>query len=159
LAALESVDAPHAARTFLRAFHYPLAGEVCFTADLARRMALESSWGVELGMIHSLAVAAPAPRVCQIELCRAYDHRHRPLSPHDPTQGLHHTAREVVALVWRRFAHAEIDRSRVLAAWDSAAMEALRHAATLSHLHGLDYRPEAEAEAVQTFRACLALES
>lgn len=62
---------------FLQALRYPLAGELCVRADVLRGVEFAHGWGVEVKLLHELYRRAGAERICQAELCAAYDHKHQ----------------------------------------------------------------------------------
>jgi glucosyl-3-phosphoglycerate synthase len=62
---------------FLQSLRYPLAGELCVRAELLRRLDWDAGWGVEVRLLHELYRQAGPERLCQSELCTAYDHKHQ----------------------------------------------------------------------------------
>ncbi len=62
---------------FLQALRYPLAGELCVRADVLRGVNFDAGWGVEVKLLHELYHRAGAEKICQAELCTAYDHKHQ----------------------------------------------------------------------------------
>ncbi len=79
---------------YLAAFRYPLAGEFCMTADLARSLRFPSGWGLEIGVLAEAYRHTSLRRICQSELCDRYDHKHQPLSD-SPDQGLGRMATDI----------------------------------------------------------------
>lgn len=75
---------------FLHAFRYPLAGEVAMTAQVAEQLSFAAGWGLETAMLANVRPLLPKDRLCQVDLCERYDHRHQPLE-----SGLREPALEV----------------------------------------------------------------
>lgn len=73
---------------YMDSFRYPLAGEFCMIADLARVNRIPADWGLEVGMLAEVYRNVSLKRICQAELCENYDHKHQPLSSDDPSKGL-----------------------------------------------------------------------
>lgn len=74
--------------TYMDSFRYPLAGEFSMAADLARINRIPGDWGLEVGVLAEVYRNCSINRVCQVELCETYDHKHQGLSPEDPEKGL-----------------------------------------------------------------------
>jgi glucosyl-3-phosphoglycerate synthase len=72
-----------------RGFKYPLAGEVCFTSDLARGLNMASDWGLEVATLSQVYEQLTHRQVAQIDLATNYEHKHQELSPNDISTGLH----------------------------------------------------------------------
>jgi len=86
---------------FLQGFRYGLAGEIAMEAGLGRTMQVAPDWGLEISTLAEVHGRVPAARVCQVDICDCYDHKHQPVSPGDPGAGLHRMAREVAQAVFR----------------------------------------------------------
>jgi len=89
---------------FLGAFRYPLAGEFAMKTALARQVRVPSDWGLEIGLLAEVLRNVAPQRVCQVELCDDYEHRHRELSPEDPSQGLHRMVIDIATSLFRNLA-------------------------------------------------------
>ena len=89
---------------FLDSFRYPLAGEFCMKADLARVNRIPSDWGLEVGVLGEVFRNCSVKRVCQSELCDTYEHRHQALSPDDPAKGLMKMAVDICKTLFRTLA-------------------------------------------------------
>lgn len=72
-----------------RGFKYPLAGEFCFTSDLARGLNIAYDWGLEVATLSQVYDQVTRRQVAQIDLTANYEHKHQELSPHDTSKGLH----------------------------------------------------------------------
>ncbi|WP_089725972.1 hypothetical protein [Candidatus Thiosymbion oneisti] len=71
------------------AFKYALAGEFCFTADLARRLNVAYDWGLEVATLSQVYDQLTTRQIAQIDLAPNYEHKHQELSPEDTERGLH----------------------------------------------------------------------
>ncbi|MGB5832490.1 MAG: hypothetical protein WBG92_10925 [Thiohalocapsa sp.] len=72
-----------------RSFKYPLAGEFCFTSDLARGLNIAYDWGLEVATLSQVYDQLTRRQVAQIDLASNYEHKHQELSPDDINKGLH----------------------------------------------------------------------
>jgi glucosyl-3-phosphoglycerate synthase len=72
-----------------RAFKYPLAGEFCFTSDLARGLNVAYDWGLEVATLSQVYDQLTARQIAQIDLAPNYEHKHQEMSPDDTDRGLH----------------------------------------------------------------------
>jgi glucosyl-3-phosphoglycerate synthase len=72
-----------------RRFKYPLAGEFCFTADLARGLNIAYDWGLEVATLSQVYDQLIPRQIAQIDLASNYEHKHQELSPDDTSKGLH----------------------------------------------------------------------
>lgn len=72
-----------------RGFKYPLAGEFCFTSDLARGLNIADDWGLEVATLSQVYEQLTRRQVAQIDLAANYEHKHQELSADDTSKGLH----------------------------------------------------------------------
>lgn len=86
---------------FLDSFRYPLAGEFCMKADLARVNRIPGDWGLEVGVLAEVHRNCSVKRVCQSEIAASYDHKHQALSAGDAGQGLMKMAVDVSKTLFR----------------------------------------------------------
>lgn len=145
---------------YLSSFRYALSGEFAVQCDLAQRMRLASDWGLEIvTLFEALRHRAPV-RICQVELCERYEHKHQELSPDDPTRGLHRMARDVTKHLLRTLAangvtlDAGLLRS-LLAAYQREAEDAVGDSYAVAMINGLAYDRHEEETHVATFLAAL----
>ncbi len=89
---------------FLDSFRYPLAGEFAIKESLARQVRIPSDWGLEIGVMSEVFRNSSPRRVCQVELCDNYDHKHQDLSPGDPSRGLHRMVIDIAQSLFRNLA-------------------------------------------------------
>lgn len=70
-------------------------------SDLARVNRIPSDWGLEVGVLAEVFRNCSLNRICQVELCPNYDHKHQELSPEDPGRGLNKMAVDVCSTIFR----------------------------------------------------------
>ncbi len=73
---------------YMDSFRYPLAGEFSMLADLARVNRIPGDWGLEVGVLAEIYRNCSKSRICQVDICETYEHKHQPLSEEDITTGL-----------------------------------------------------------------------
>ncbi|MEE8556255.1 MAG: glycosyl transferase, partial [Myxococcota bacterium] len=81
-----------------------LAGEFAMKVALARQIRIPSDWGLEVGILAEVFRKCSVQRVCQIELCENYDHKHQELSADDPSRGLHRMVVDISTNLFRNLA-------------------------------------------------------
>jgi glucosyl-3-phosphoglycerate synthase len=74
---------------FHREFFYPLAGEFCFSACLAKGINIASNWGLEVSTLSEVYRRLNLRKVVQVDIARNYEHKHQELSKEDASRGLH----------------------------------------------------------------------
>lgn len=145
---------------YLASFRYPLSGEFAVQRDLASRMRLPSDWGLEVvTLFEALRHRAPA-RICQVETCERYEHKHQDLSADDPSKGLNRMARDVGTHLLRTLAAAGVVLSdgllkSLLAAYQREAEDAVADSYAVASINGLEFDRHAEEVNVQTFLGAL----
>lgn len=98
---LQRILGPQPFLGFLDSFRYPLAGEFCMNADLARINRIPSDWGLEIGVLAEVFRNCSVKRICQSELCDTYEHKHQNLSQEDPGRGLMKMAVDICKTLYR----------------------------------------------------------
>ncbi|GJQ58208.1 MAG: glycosyl transferase [Candidatus Scalindua sp. AMX11] len=73
---------------YLDSFRYPLAGEFSMITDLARANRIPGDWGLEVGVLAEVYRNCSKKRICQVDLCETYEHKHQPLSEENVETGL-----------------------------------------------------------------------
>lgn len=138
---------------FLRAFRYPLSGELCITRELLARQEFDHGWGFEVRMLHSLYRTAPRA-ICQTELCNAYDHKHQ------STDALVVMAKEIIhtfldTLSREAALPTSAQNDAVLRAFQNYAAGALRESALMTRMHDLKHDRAEELELAAGFAAAV----
>ncbi len=160
LRAMKTVLGPLPLLEFLDSFRYPLAGECSMTTDLVRINRIPSDWGLEIGMLSEVFRNSSLKRVCQVEIVENYDHKHRELSEHDASQGLHRMVVDIAASLIRNLASygVEFDAgflNTLTAAYTRTAQDAIASYSDDARLNGLVFDRHEEELAVETFSRAL----
>jgi len=145
---------------YMDSFRYPLAGEFCMQADLARVNRIPSDWGLEVGVLAEIYRNCSVKRVCQADIADNYEHKHQDLSPGDPSRGLMKMAVDISKTLFRILASEGVS-------FDVGKMQTLRvsyvrtaedtilryHADAM--INGLIFDRHEEETAVETFAQAL----
>jgi glucosyl-3-phosphoglycerate synthase len=141
---------------FLDSFRYPLAGEIAMKTALARQIRIPSDWGLEIGTLAEVFRNSSVQRVCQVELCDNYDHKHQDLSAHDPTRGLHRMVIDIATSLFRNLAAVGVQfdagfLSTLSAVYLKQAQETVSRYADVALMNGLRFDQHDEEVLVETF--------
>ncbi|MDH4219009.1 MAG: glycosyl transferase [Candidatus Aminicenantes bacterium] len=101
---LERLLGPLPLLVYLDSFRYPLAGEFSMIADLARINRIPSDWGIEVETLAEVYRNCSLKRICQVELCESYEHKHQPLSADNPKTGLMKMSIDISKAIFRNLA-------------------------------------------------------
>jgi len=101
---LEKLLGPLPLLVYLDSFRYPLAGEFSMIADLARINRIPSDWGIEVETLAEVYRNCSLKRICQVELCESYEHKHQPLSADNPKTGLMKMSIDIAKAIFRNLA-------------------------------------------------------
>ncbi len=145
---------------FIDSFRYPLAGEFAMKMALARQVRIPSDWGLEIGLMAEVFRNVSPNRVCQVELCDNYDHKHQELSPKDPTRGLHRMVIDIATTLFRNLASVGVQfdagfLNSLCAAYLRQAQDTVSAYADDALINGLRFDPHDEEAMVETFNAGL----
>jgi len=142
LRALISCLGPEPFLLYLDSFRYPLSGEFAITADLARSNRIPGDWGLEVGTLAEVFRNISLKRVCQVDICPQYEHKHQSPSLEDPAKGLLRMATDILTSIFRTLAsmgtrlHAE-DFATIRSAYLRNAQDAIRQYAADAVMNGL----------------------
>ena len=89
---------------YLDSFRYPLAGEFSMSADLARINRIPGDWGIEVETLSEVYRNCSLKRICQVELCETYEHKHQALSAENPKTGLMKMSIDIAKAIFRNLA-------------------------------------------------------
>lgn len=89
---------------YLDSFRYPLAGEFSMSIEVARSNRIPGDWGIEVETLSEVYRNCALKRICQVELCETYEHKHQPLSANDPSTGLMKMSIDIAKAVFRNLA-------------------------------------------------------
>lgn len=162
LRALENVCGRVPLLSFLGAFRYPLAGEVVMSTDLARVNRIPSDWGLEVGMLAEVYRNLAPRRVCQVDLCERYDHKHRELSADDPRSGLMKMAIDIAKSLFQNLASEGVSFSAarfrsLVVSYSRQAGDSIRQYGADAAINDLAFDRHQEGVAVDTFVRSLQL--
>jgi glucosyl-3-phosphoglycerate synthase len=160
LRAMKSVLGPLPLLEYLDSFRYPLAGECSLTTDLIRINRIPSDWGLEVGVLAEVFRNCSLKRVCQVELVDNYEHKHRELSEHDPSTGLHRMVVDIASSLIRNLASYGVQfdagfLNTLIAAYVRTAQDAIARYSDDAALNGLVFDRHEEEVAVETFSRAL----
>jgi glucosyl-3-phosphoglycerate synthase len=142
--------------TFLSSFRYPLSGEFAISSTLARSNRVPCDWGLEIGTLAEVFRNTSVKRVCQVDLCRPYEHKHRELEPEQPERGLMMMATDILTSIFRTLASrgAVVNSSQLntlQAAYLRLAQDCIRQYHADSEVNRLSYDRDLEERAVEAF--------
>ena len=145
---------------FIDSFRYPLAGEFGMTTALARQIRIPNDWGLELGLLSEVFRNTAPHRVCQVELCDNYDHKHRPLSPGDAAEGLNRMVIDIATSLYHNLAGVGVQfdagfLNTLCAAYLRQAQDSVSAYADVALINGLHFDQHDEEVMVETFTAGL----
>jgi glucosyl-3-phosphoglycerate synthase len=145
---------------FMESFRYPLAGEFSMKTDLARQIRIPSDWGLEVGLLSEVFRNCSPQRVCQVELCDNYDHKHQDLSAGDPTHGLHRMVIDIAMTLFRNLAGVGVQfdagfLNTLSASYLRHAQDMVARYADEARINGLHFDQHSEEVVVETFAAGL----
>ena len=104
LIALKKVLGDHDYIDYLRAFRYPLSGEVALRTAMLPDLRIPSDWGLEIGVLSEAWRNLGRHATCQVEIADAYDHKHQPVSPEDAQSGLNRMSTDICKAIFRKMA-------------------------------------------------------
>jgi len=139
---------------YLASFRYALAGEFAATADLAARLRIQRSWGLEVGTLGEAFGHAGFEGSAQVDL-GAYEHDHRAVG--GPT-GLSTMSESVGGALLRAVEDhgVEPDYETLPERYRRAAESFVRGYATDAAFNGLDYDRSDEMEQVSRYADAVA---
>ncbi len=153
---------PYLERFFLyhRAFKYPLAGEFCFTSDLARGLNIAYDWGLEVATLSQVYDQLTARQIAQIDLAPNYEHKHQELAPEDRERGLHRMVVDIAKfyLTYMRSHGVALDDAfvdMVLHTYYQTAIKYIRKYSYDADVNGLTFNLYEEESAASYFRGFL----
>jgi glucosyl-3-phosphoglycerate synthase len=141
---------------YLDSFRYPLSGEFAVTSTLARSNRIPSDWGLEIGTLAEVFRNTSVKRVCQVDLCREYEHKHQALSLDDPSKGLMKMAGDILITIFRTLASMGVPFEAghfltLRAAYLRAAQDAIRQYHADALMNALRYDRHEEEITIEAF--------
>ncbi len=156
LRALMSIIGDDPFLKYLDSFRYPLSGEFSLTANLARSNRIPSDWGLEIGTLAEVFRNTSNKRVCQVDLCCLYEHKHQELSLADPRRGLMKMATDILTTIYRTLASRGVvlqpgHFTTLRSAYLRTAQDTIRHYHADALINGLQFDRHLEEQAVEGF--------
>lgn len=141
---------------FMDSFRYPLAGEFAMKVDLARANRIPPDWGLEVGVLAEVFRNCATKRICQVDLCESYEHKHQILSPDDPEKGLLKMTVDICKNLFRTLAAEGVvlddgTFNSLLARYMRMAEDTLRRYNADALINGLAFDRHAEEIALSAF--------
>lgn len=141
---------------YLDSFRYPLSGEFAVTVNLAKSNRIPSDWGLEIGTLAEVFRNTSIKRVCQVDLCRRYEHKHQSLSVEDPSKGLMKMAVDILTTIFRTLASMGVvlqpaHFNTLRSAYLRAAQDAIRQYHADAMMNSLQFDRHAEEQAIEGF--------
>jgi glucosyl-3-phosphoglycerate synthase len=145
---------------YLSNFRYALSGEFAFVTNLARRIRISPTWGLEVSMLSEVYQMTSVNRICQVEIINTYEHKHQTLEKNKPDKGLIRMATDIAMVLFRVLSQDGIKISHsffrtLLTSYIQESRIAIEKYNALSLLNGLAYDRHAEIEAIEAFVDCL----
>lgn len=153
---LLSMIGQHPFLAYLDSFRYPLAGEFSMLADLARVNRIPGDWGLEIGVLAEIYRNVSIKRICQVDLCENYEHKHQALSPDDPQKGLMKMVIDITKSLLRNLAAEGLVFDTAFfntlrTAYVQAAQDAIKKYEDDARINGLVFDRHEERIAVEAF--------
>lgn len=156
LKSLITVLGPDPFLSYLDRFRYPLSGEFAVTSWLARSNRIPSDWGLEVGTLAEVFRNTSQKRVCQVDLCRFYEHKHQSLSLDDPAKGLMKMSTDICTSFFRTLASRGIvfqseHFATLRTTYLRTAQDAIRQYHADAVVNGLAFDRHSEEKAINGF--------
>jgi glucosyl-3-phosphoglycerate synthase len=161
---LEKILGPLSLLVYLDSFRYPLAGEFSMAADLARINRIPSDWGIEVETLAEVYRNCSIKRICQVELCESYEHKHQPLSADDPRKGLMKMSIDITKAIFRNLAIDGADMSQsllntLLVTYLRTAQDTIKRYHDDAAINGLIFDRHGESQMVEAFTNAIKIAS
>ncbi|MEB6337433.1 glycosyltransferase family protein [Serratia rhizosphaerae] len=141
---------------YLRSYRYPLSGEFAMRTHILNNLRIPSDWGLEIGVLSEVQRTTATSRICQVDIADNYDHKHQPMSEHDPAGGLQRMAADITKALYRKLAIQGVsitgDSFRVLrATYYRTALDMIDAFDHDARINGLTFDRHSEESAVELF--------
>lgn len=141
---------------YLRSYRYPLSGEFAMRTHILNNLRIPSDWGLEIGVLSEVQRTTATNRICQVDIADNYDHKHQPMSEHDPAGGLQRMAIDITKALYRKLAIQGVsitsDSFRVLrATYYRTALDMIDAFDHDAKINGLTFDRHSEESAVELF--------
>jgi glucosyl-3-phosphoglycerate synthase len=161
---LEKLFGPLPLLVYLDSFRYPLAGEFSMSTDLARINRIPNDWGIEVETLAEVYRNCSIKRICQVELCESYEHKHQPVSADDPQKGLMKMSIDITKAVFRNLAIDGADMSQsllntLLVTYLRTAQDTIKRYHDDAAINGLIFDRHGESQMVEAFTNAIRIAS
>ena len=141
---------------YMDSYRYPLAGEFAMKVDLARANRIPGDWGLEVGVLAEVFRNCAIKRICQVEICENYEHKHQTLLPYDAERGLLKMTVDIAKNLFRTLAAEGIVLNdgifnSLLARYIRIAEDTIKRYHADALINGLNFDRHAEEIAVAAF--------
>ena len=141
---------------YLDSFRYPLAGEFSMIVELARINRIPGDWGLEVETLAEVYRNCSLKRICQVELCETYEHKHQPLSADNPKTGLMKMSIDIAKAIFRNLAIegsilSESFLNTLMITYLRTAQDTIKRYNDDAAINGLLFERHQETFAVETF--------
>ncbi|MBI4166572.1 MAG: glycosyl transferase [Acidobacteria bacterium] len=159
---LERLVGHHPFLGYLDSFRYPLAGEFCMYADMARINRIPGDWGLEVGVLAEVYRNFSVKRICQVDIADNYEHKHQNLSAEDPQKGLMRMTVDIAKTLFRTLAAEGVVLPEgvlrtLQAQYVRSAEDTITRFYADARVNGLKFDRHAEEDAVHAFARGLRL--
>jgi len=160
--ALEQLIGPHGFLAFLDSFRYPLSGEFCMIAEMARVNRIPWDWGLEVGSLAEVHRNYSPRRVCQVDIAANYDHKHQILSADDASKGLMKMTVDICVSLFRTLASEGVGFSdglfkSLLVSYLRQAEDTIMKYEADAAINGIGFDRHEEAMAVEAFTKAISM--
>jgi len=161
---LEKLFGPLPLLVYLDSFRYPLAGEFSMSTDLAHINRIPNDWGIEVETLAEVYRNCSIKRICQVELCESYEHKHQPLSADDPQKGLMKMSIDITKAIFRNLAIDGADLSQsllntLLVTYLRTAHDTIKRYHDDAAINGLIFDRHGETQMVEAFTNAIRIAS
>ena len=145
---------------FIDSFRYPLAGEFSMLIDVVDSIRIPSDWGLEIGVLSEVHRRYSDERICQVDIADRYDHKHQPLSEHDPSSGLAKMSTDISKSLFRKLAingvvFTQETLRTVKASYYRIALDLVDRYYNDAIINGLEVDRHQEENTVELFTRCI----
>jgi glucosyl-3-phosphoglycerate synthase len=161
---LEKMFGPLPLLVYLDSFRYPLAGEFSMSTDLARINSIPNDWGIEVETLAEVYRNCSIKRICQVELCESYEHKHQPVSADNPKNGLMKMSIDITKAIFRNLAIDGADMSQsllntLLVTYLRTAQDTIKRYHDDAAINGLIFDRHGETQMVEAFTNAIRIAS
>ena len=153
---MKKIIGGHPFLEYLDSFRYALSGEFAMITDLARINRIPSDWGLEIGILSEVYRNVSTRRICQVDLCDNYEHKHQVVSKDDPNVGLFRMSIDISKMLFRTLANEGILLSKelfntLIVVYLKVAQDAIKRYSDDAFINNIYYDRHEEELAAEVF--------